>query len=365
MLTSFAFTLSRRPLNEEQMLPHYTLQFETITPIWTGDADEKSHLRLLETGIVGSLRWWAEAIARAAGHDVEVSSISNPIEQVFGNTEGRRQFRIVIRRSELVPNEVQVPTFLPPPDEKGRVTFRLPKLSKPTEDSVWEFGSQAQFGRFQIELTLATPEMAERIFALIDYASRWGGIGARQQSGCGLIRIVDPKPDFHSQSPEEILDAWFGGRVGSTPTHELPTLTEFFFQEFAVPPECPPIEDFTPQHWPFLLRQRIRRAFDGWPQQNLRHRLCGEGGSEPHGAHIFISFPFQRTIDDAGRVVRVRGWLPARGMEGVSCPFLRDRIAAVILRLDFQVLPNQAAEHAPAVLGGVRPHLLTSGENKA
>ena len=37
-----------------------------ITPIWTGDVDQKG-ARLRETGLIGSLRWWYEAILRSIG----------------------------------------------------------------------------------------------------------------------------------------------------------------------------------------------------------------------------------------------------------------------------------------------------------
>jgi CRISPR-associated protein Cmr1 len=41
-----------------------TLKFKTLTPIWTGGASGKPD-RLHETGLVGSLRFWYEVIARS------------------------------------------------------------------------------------------------------------------------------------------------------------------------------------------------------------------------------------------------------------------------------------------------------------
>lgn len=42
------------------------LKFKTLTPIWTGDADRKC-TTIKDTSIIGSMRWWYEAIVRGMG----------------------------------------------------------------------------------------------------------------------------------------------------------------------------------------------------------------------------------------------------------------------------------------------------------
>ncbi|GAB6274276.1 MAG: hypothetical protein STSR0004_11390 [Peptococcaceae bacterium] len=44
----------------------YTVKIKTLTPLWTGDANRKGET-LRETGIIGSLRWWYEALIRGLG----------------------------------------------------------------------------------------------------------------------------------------------------------------------------------------------------------------------------------------------------------------------------------------------------------
>lgn len=44
----------------------YTVKIKPLTPLWTGDAERKSGT-LRETGIIGSLRWWYEALIRGLG----------------------------------------------------------------------------------------------------------------------------------------------------------------------------------------------------------------------------------------------------------------------------------------------------------
>ncbi|HHF52316.1 MAG TPA: type III-B CRISPR module RAMP protein Cmr1, partial [Candidatus Aminicenantes bacterium] len=39
------------------------MKIKTLTPIWTGGVGGRCD-RLHETGIIGSLRWWYEAIVR-------------------------------------------------------------------------------------------------------------------------------------------------------------------------------------------------------------------------------------------------------------------------------------------------------------
>ena len=42
------------------------IKVRTLTPIWTGDVNGKC-TKLRETSIIGSLRWWFEAIVRRFG----------------------------------------------------------------------------------------------------------------------------------------------------------------------------------------------------------------------------------------------------------------------------------------------------------
>ncbi|MGQ9775568.1 type III-B CRISPR module RAMP protein Cmr1, partial [Chloroflexus sp.] len=95
------------------------LKIATLTPLWTGGIDGKVD-RIHETGILGSLRWWYEAIVRGLGgeacdpsagtcrFDAEQYAASKAADerqrlrdaglcdvcQVFGATGWRRRFRV-------------------------------------------------------------------------------------------------------------------------------------------------------------------------------------------------------------------------------------------------------------------------------
>lgn len=61
------------------------LNLQAKTPIWTGDIDIKSDL-VQATGIIGSLRWWFEAILRAMGkYSCDPTSENNRCPKEEGN----------------------------------------------------------------------------------------------------------------------------------------------------------------------------------------------------------------------------------------------------------------------------------------
>ena len=96
-----------------------TFRVKTLTPLWTGGSDGKMD-RVHETGIIGSIRWWYEVIARGLGYyvcDPTDSDTRCPTENkeekkkeycpaclLFGATGYRRRFRISISHPEYDKN---------------------------------------------------------------------------------------------------------------------------------------------------------------------------------------------------------------------------------------------------------------------
>ena len=94
--------------------------FQTLTPLWTGDAWRRSDdLKL--TGIIGSLRWWFEALVRGMGYKacdstgdnsckVEVKNPEDvleihkeicPVCYLFGTTGWKSRFSVEIEENNL------------------------------------------------------------------------------------------------------------------------------------------------------------------------------------------------------------------------------------------------------------------------
>jgi len=115
----------------------FIVRIKPLTPIWTGDANRKN-TTLRETGIIGSLRWWYEALIRGLGgaacdptdessqckldHDKFYKAIKNgaPIQealnaqicqacQLFGCTGWARKFKLEIEKL----NEEIIFEFIP------------------------------------------------------------------------------------------------------------------------------------------------------------------------------------------------------------------------------------------------------------
>jgi CRISPR-associated protein Cmr1 len=113
------------------------LTLETLSPLWTGGV-EKGPDRIRETGIIGSLRWWYEALVRGLGGkacDPTDDSLRCTSEQdkqgsrcvaceLFGCTSWQRKFRLVINGTNGHP--------LSGPFDKGQLSFviRLTELRR-------------------------------------------------------------------------------------------------------------------------------------------------------------------------------------------------------------------------------------------
>lgn len=105
-------------------MKEFAVKIKPLTPIWTGDAN-RQNTTLRETGIIGSLRWWYEALIRGLGgtacdptnessrckldHDKFYKAIKNgnsikdaldaqicQVCQLFGCTGWARKFRLEI-----------------------------------------------------------------------------------------------------------------------------------------------------------------------------------------------------------------------------------------------------------------------------
>ncbi|NTV47298.1 MAG: type III-B CRISPR module RAMP protein Cmr1, partial [Chlorobiales bacterium] len=116
------------------------VELKTLTPIWTGGVEAGKMDRIHETGIIGSLRWWYEAIVRGLGGKVcdttadeaskrcifeqkkgesiqEAYACLCPVCQLFGATGWRRRFRLVVADDQTHPIwSPENPINIRPPD---------------------------------------------------------------------------------------------------------------------------------------------------------------------------------------------------------------------------------------------------------
>lgn len=162
------------------------LKLNLKTPLWTGNIDSKSDL-VQTTGIVGSIRWWLEAILRDSGKFICDPASDNRCPTfdkdsnkeyciacfLFGSTGIRRPFSINITG--------------------GRPLFKgTPINIKPNNrNRGWYLGSGI-VGELEIQVNPLDKDFDKEVFLIpLIIASKWGGIGAKTQIGYGVVEISD------------------------------------------------------------------------------------------------------------------------------------------------------------------------------
>ena len=181
------------------------VKIRTLTPLWTGGVDGTMD-RIHETGIIGSLRWWYEAIVRGLGgyacdpseHTCELSgprlrAYENARREgkdwwtaldevgicdackVFGTTGWRRRFRVEIEedKPQLAWQPKDNSLNIRPP-ERARGWYLLPGHVGP--------------------LTLkfeGDGKVISMLACLFLWLEKYGSIGARPQLGYGAFRILN------------------------------------------------------------------------------------------------------------------------------------------------------------------------------
>ncbi|MBC7107311.1 MAG: type III-B CRISPR module RAMP protein Cmr1 [Methanomassiliicoccales archaeon] len=220
----------------------YLVMFKTLTPLWTGDAAGECN-GLRETGILGSLRWWYEALVRGLGgyvcdptdkdqrcdfgkkksgetkdsdqgiHDVIDGSIC-PACQLFGCTGWARKFRIEVEGGIAVP-EVSVRTR-----KKRNGKYLTRKTS----------GLMSSDPIAMRVVPLRKIEEDEWILLnrTLDIIANYGALGARTSQGCGVVSIVESDLPFGGGS---VKDVKFRGhkKASSQNLNNFPNMKNFFF----------------------------------------------------------------------------------------------------------------------------------------
>jgi CRISPR-associated protein Cmr1 len=218
---------------------------KTLTPIWTGGMDSTSS-QLRETGIIGSLRWWYEAVVRGLGgyacdpslHDgcsfdsdaykkLKTEEVDSEILrkvglcdacQAYGATGWRRKFKIELSGGSLAFEE-ENPVLIP----SGRI-----RVNKQGRDRAggWYIGN-GLVGDITLQVhPLKQDWEASSLLVPMLIAEKWGGLGAKTQLGFGVFTI--------SSEGSKALQPNVNGLIqllpmGSKKDYGLPNLRHFFF----------------------------------------------------------------------------------------------------------------------------------------
>lgn len=269
------------------------LKLKTLTPLWTGGVETGKMDRIHETGIIGSLRWWYEAIVRGLGgwacdpsqgsciYDKKKSNNGLcDVCQVFGATGWRRRFRLVVQDNQMRKQQVTHPMEADRSyqDNDGKTCI-------PT----WYFQNPPQAGQFSIQLQSLQSEFSIGIIqGLIQFVTDWGALGARPQMGFGVVEIVDGRLD---SNPFNTLKL-----TGTGLSENIPSLQNMFIARIQRQ-GATDRETFNPKY-------DLRRLFAGVNDSNVRHFVMGTVKGDRMGSKIFMSRPY------ADGLMRVWGWVP-------------------------------------------------------
>lgn len=301
------------------------------TPLWTGGVDGAMD-RVHETGILGSLRWWYEAIVRGLGGSAcdPVSDRKCPdgngwycdVCAVFGTTGLQRAFRL---EGPEWWNRYK--------DERLKV-----KISSHRNHRGW-FLQRGFMGKEKLKIVpLRWPEvwtekdLTHSLVSVFTLIAQWSGIGARTQQGYGVVEIGSARLDTRT-ALESFDKLKRRGKRRVVLIRDLPSIEDFFFARirFQIFPEQDVVDWFRSQvdktdpddelNWYLkgdpnpqksavlpttpIVRYRLRNLVRENMNRTARHRLLGELGRKSL-VHVSHSYPAGGNEWE----FRIWGWVP-------------------------------------------------------
>lgn len=242
------------------------IQLQTLTPLWTGGLGKMD--RIHETGIIGSLRWWYEAMVRGLGgymSDPTSDDMSRrcefdtrayqearragqaprdalteglkplgAVEYLFGATGWARLFRLRATRSPRVPLHFRSTVYAN--------RSWLQRLFGREEDDYAIDDLQVLHGDFVFEIVFRGYDVSyaqEQLALLLRFVEMYGGLGAKLQHGFGQVTGLTIMPKEMMQTTvvgglralERKLDK-DGLRRDGSPGDNPYNLKYFFYQTY-------------------------------------------------------------------------------------------------------------------------------------
>ncbi len=285
------------------------VEIRTLTPLWTGGAESGAVDRVHETAIIGSLRWWYEAILRGLGGKVCDPTMQKclydpskrnhglcDVCKVFGATGWRRRFRISIICDRTEPD----PTVKPLVKADRSYVDRRGRKRTPTWYFPENLKDKPRSGSLTIRIQSTTPKGLETgaklefqpaiIGGLLQFMADWVTIGARAQMGFGVFELPGGRLDT---AP---LYDWLTANAGTRTYTRMPSLRNIFLARIR-------LENVKMQET-FNLKYDLRQLFSGQQNTSLRHFIMGTTKGQRMAAKVKMSRPY------GNRLMRVWGWIP-------------------------------------------------------
>lgn len=324
-----------------------TLQIKcrTLTPLWTGGVDQTCD-RLHETGLIGSLRWWYEALVRGLGGyacdptsdqrcEYDPKKPEPPEKQLcaacylFGCTGWARRFRLQLSDGQKLfdGQNVLIPS--------GRVH----QSKRGSRAGGWFVFSESRRGEIAFDLVSLRGADLRPIHTILALIGQHASLGPKGASGYGVIQPKNVVSDL----------GWVQRFGNQTPTRNnpLPDFRDFFFARFQFQQPSNnsnwwqqidgirqavegKLDDDSSPPRPLRSARReleqmyaqgilpIAPAIRNWLRHTWKHKLnpnqeqyvFGDARSAI-GSKVLVSYAYHR--DDNQWEFRIWGWLPCAG----------------------------------------------------
>jgi len=227
------------------------IELRTLTPLWTGGVDQVCD-RLHETGLIGSLRWWYEALVRGLGgyacdptdektkckeYDPKkgTSSICAAC-YLFGTTGWARLFRLRVIDKSLDRVPLHFYTTLSANKRWLGSIFGGERRNNRVD------GITVPHGKLRLEIIGRGQDEEYALNQLawaVEFAARHGGIGAKLQHGFGQVALETNLHDKAAKGEQAINQRHAEFYQPREKREDLPSRTRFFVHSFRVSPSHP------------------------------------------------------------------------------------------------------------------------------
>jgi len=245
------------------------IRLRTLTPLWTGGVNGEC-TKLRETSILGSLRWWFEAIVRGFGgyacdsvgevgkkceldtkkynEGKDPKELICPSCYVFGTTGWARRFRLEVEGYDKT--IVQIAT-------KRLDCARSKDVSWWIRKTVDLNCSVLSGDNVHMKINSYDNNISDILYLILKTIEKMGAIGSHNSYGFGIIKVNYPLGvnihqtfDFIRGYPEKWYDKKMTRRV-----KELPSFKNMFKMDFRL------LEDIGNKNFGFVLKYTLRQAF--------------------------------------------------------------------------------------------------------
>jgi CRISPR-associated protein Cmr1 len=316
----------------------YNVKLRALTPIWTGDVDKNSST-LRETGILGSLRWWYEAIVRGYGAyacdpadkscefdydaynkttkkeekiEAGLKSVC-PVCRLFGCTGWKRRFTLKVESQED-------PVALRFTSGLNSNKRRLNKIFG-NEDGT----KKTIYGNFELSFTADQKDDLDRVLGLLYFVSKYAFLGAKPQYGFGIFDFVDDMAKKDAEEAWRKLKSGLNKCGGNKPQDDrCPNITDFFCLNVSN------IYHKGQNQYPFIpiafdirykdnsergLRVTVEQKHGKEIAKDIFGSPIGRNGTGGMRSHVFVSHLYKDRKDYALRVV---GFIPQMKKEKIA-----------------------------------------------